>query len=113
MLFTPAYAQSGAGGGADLFSLLFPFALIFIIMYFLVIRPQQKRLKEHREMLGALKRGDEIITSGGLIAKITRVKDDADEVEAEIAQGVKVRIVKGTISGVNSKTEPAAAAQKS
>lgn len=113
MIFTPAYAQAGAAAGPGIVELLLPFALIFIIMYFLVIRPQQKRLKEHKEMLGALKRGDEVITSGGLLAKITRVKDDDDEVEAEIAQGVKVRLIKGTITAVATKPEPAAAAPKS
>ncbi|MEO1329999.1 MAG: preprotein translocase subunit YajC [Pseudomonadota bacterium] len=114
MLFTPAYAQAaGAPAGGGIFELLLPFALIFVIMYFLVIRPQQKRVKEHREMLAALKRGDEIITSGGMLAKITRVKDDQDEVEAEIAEGVKVRLVKGTITAVAAKPEPAGAASKS
>ena len=109
MFFTPAYAQAagGGGGGANLFELIMPFVLILGIMYFLVIRPQQKRFREHQEMIGALRRGDEVVTAGGLIAKVTKVKEGDDEVEAEIAQGIKVRLVKSTISAVTSKTDPA------
>ena len=81
--------------------------LIFGIMYFLLIRPQQKKLKEHAAMLAALRRGDQIITQGGIVGKIVKVKDDANEVEVEIADGVKVRVVKSTIATVMNKTEPA------
>ncbi|MCI4661772.1 MAG: preprotein translocase subunit YajC [Neomegalonema sp.] len=111
MIFTPAYAQDGgaAGGDALLTGFLIPMGLIFIIMYFLIIRPQQKRAREHNDMLKALRRGDEVITQGGIIAKVTKVIEDSDEVEAEIAPGTKVRLVRATISGVKSKTEPAAA----
>ena len=84
-----------------------PLILIFAIMYFLLIRPQQKKVKEHQAMVAALRRGDEIITAGGLIGKITKVKDDT-EVEVELSQGVKVRVLRPTISQVRSKTEPAA-----
>ncbi|MBQ1203883.1 MAG: preprotein translocase subunit YajC [Loktanella sp.] len=87
---------------ADLIMLL----LIFGIMYFLLIRPQQKRLKEHKAMLAALRRGDQIVTQGGVIGKIVKVKDDAEEVDVEIASGVNVRVVKGTIVSVLNKTEP-------
>jgi len=83
-----------------------PLILIFAIMYFLLIRPQQKKMKEHQNMVAALRRGDEVITQGGLIGKITKVKDDA-EVEVELASGVKVRVVRPTIAQVRSKTEPA------
>ena len=76
-------------------------------MYFLLIRPQQKKVKEHQAMIGALRRGDEIVTAGGLIGKITKVKDDT-EVEVELASGLKVRVVRPTIAQVRSKTEPAA-----
>ena len=108
MFFTPAYAQTaGGGGGANLFELLMPFFLILIIMYFLVIRPQQKRMKDHQEMLGGLRRGDEIVTGGGLIGKISKVKEGDEEIEVEIAQGVKVRVLKATVSAVTSKTDPA------
>ena len=88
---------------ADLIMLL----LIFAIMYFLLIRPQQKKLKEHAAMLAALRRGDQIITQGGIVGKIVKVKDDSNEVEVEIAEGVKVRVVKSTIATVMNKTEPA------
>ncbi|MEO3413888.1 preprotein translocase subunit YajC [Roseovarius sp. CAU 1744] len=83
-----------------------PLILIFAIMWFLLIRPQQKKIKEHKAMVDAVRKGDQVITQGGLIGKITRVKD-ADEVEVEIATGVKVRLVRSTIAQVLSKTEPA------
>ena len=90
----------------EAFAQFVPLILIFVIMYFLLIRPQQKKVKEHQAMVAALRRGDEIVTQGGLIGKITKVKDDA-EVEVELASGVKVRVVRPTISQVRSKTEPA------
>ncbi|MBS7738287.1 MAG: preprotein translocase subunit YajC [Chelatococcus sp.] len=82
-----------------------PFILIFVIMWFLILRPQQKRQKAHQEMIKNVRRGDTIVTSGGFIAKVTKVVDDG-EVEAEIAEGVKVRVVRGMISDVRSKAEP-------
>jgi preprotein translocase subunit YajC len=81
--------------------------LIFGIMYFLLIRPQQKKLKDHQTMLSGLRRGDQIITQGGVVGKIVKVKDDSNEVEVEIAKGVNVRVVKSTIATVMNKTEPA------
>lgn len=83
-----------------------PFILIFGIMYFLLIRPQQKKLKEHQEMVAALRRGDQVVTQGGVIGKVSKVKDD-NEVEVEIAAGVSVRVVRSTITQVVNKTEPA------
>lgn len=83
-----------------------PLILIFAIMWFLLIRPQQKKLKEHKAMVEALRRGDQVVTQGGLIGKVSKVKDE-DEIEVEIAQGVKVRVVKSTVAQVLSKTEPA------
>ncbi len=106
MLVTPAYAQSAAGGGDVFTSLVIPMLLIFGIMYFLLIRPQQKKLKEHQSMIEALRRGDQVVTQGGIVGKVTKVRDDA-EIEIEIAQGVNVRVVKHTIATVRSKTEPA------
>ena len=105
MFVTPAYAQSAAGGfgGAGQF---IPLILIFAIMYFLLIRPQQKKMKEHKAMVSALRRGDQVITQGGIFGKVTKVKDDG-EIEVEIATGVKIRVVQSTISNVVSKTEPA------
>lgn len=82
-----------------------PLILIFAIMYFLLIRPQQKKLKEHKAMIGALRRGDQVVTQGGLIGKVVKVKDD-HEIEVELAEGVKVRVVRATIAQVLSKTEP-------
>jgi len=83
-----------------------PLILIFAIMYFLLIRPQQKKVKEHAAMVQALRRGDQVVTQGGVIGKVVKVKDDG-EIEVEIADGVKVRIVQSTIATVMSKTEPA------
>ena len=104
MFVTPAYAQ--AAGGGDVFtSLVIPMFLIFGIMYFLLIRPQQKKLKEHQAMVEALRRGDNVVTAGGLVGKVAKVHDD--EVEVEVSKGVNVRVVKHTISQVRSKTEPA------
>ena len=84
-----------------------PLILIFGIMYMLLIRPQQKKMKEHKSMVDALRRGDQVITQGGLIGKVAKVKEDG-EIEVEIADGVKVRVVKATIAQVLNKTEPAA-----
>ena len=86
-----------------------PLILIFASMYFLLIRPQQKKLKQHQAMVAALRRGDQVVTQGGVIGKVSKVKDD-NEVEIEIAEGVKVRVVRSTIANVISKTEPAPAA---
>lgn len=105
MFSTPVYAQSaGAGFGSSVGS-LFPLVLIFAIMYFLIIRPQQKKAKEHRLMIEALRRGDQVLTQGGIIGKITKVKDD-DEIEVEIATNTKTRVIKSTIVNVLNKTEP-------
>ncbi len=94
-------------GGAGAIGSLLPLILIFGIMYFLLIRPQQKKMKEHQQMVAALRRGDQVITQGGLIGKVSKVKEDG-EIEVEIADGVKVRVVKSTVAQVLSKTEPAA-----
>ncbi|MEP2641246.1 preprotein translocase subunit YajC [Roseobacter sp.] len=83
-----------------------PLILIFAIMYFLLIRPQQKKVKDHQAMVSALRRGDQVVTQGGVIGKVVKVKDD-NEVELEIAEGVKIRVVQSTIATVVSKTEPA------
>lgn len=105
MFVTPAYAQAAGGAGAGIAQFL-PIVLIFGIVYFLMIRPQQKRVKEHKAMVEALRRGDQVITQGGLIGKVVKVKED-NEIEVELAEGVKVRVVKSTIAQVTSKTEPA------
>ena len=87
-----------------------PLILIFAIMYFLLIRPQQKKMKEHKAMVEAVRRGDQVITQGGVIGKVAKVKDDG-EILVEIAEGVQVRVIKSTLSTVISKTEPAAEAK--
>ncbi len=104
MFVTPAFAQS-AGGEAGFLISIMPFLLIFVIMYFLVIRPQQRRVKAHRELISGLRRGDTIVTSGGLIGKVTKVVDDT-EVEVQIAENVKVRIARGMVTDVRAKGEP-------
>ncbi|MHB2166266.1 preprotein translocase subunit YajC [Alsobacter sp. R-9] len=105
-MITPAFAQSAAApGGVDMFVQLVPFILIFIIMYFLIIRPQQKRARMHQEMIKNVRRGDTVVTTGGIIAKVTKVTDDA-EIEIEIAEGVRTRLLRGMISEVRAKGEP-------
>jgi len=98
MFITPAYAQ-GLGGG-DAFTSFLPIILIFVVFYFLLIRPQQKKMKQHRAMLGQVKRGDRVLTGGGIIGTVTKVKDETDEVTVEISDGVKVDILRSTISDV-------------
>jgi preprotein translocase subunit YajC len=100
-----AYAQAAPGAFEMLNSLLVPTMLIIGIMYFLMIRPQQKRLKEHREMVAAIRRGDTIVTSGGIIGKVTKVEDQ--ELQVEIADGVKIKILRTTVSEVRGKGEAA------
>lgn len=109
MFVTPAYAQAAApaAGGASAFAQFIPLLLVFVIMYFLILRPQQKKMAAHRAMVGALKKGDSVITQGGILGKVVGVKDD--EIEVEIAQGVRVRVVRGTIAQVVTRTAPAAA----
>jgi preprotein translocase subunit YajC len=100
---TPAFAQAApaAGGGSFLIQLL-PFVMILGIMYFLIIRPQQNRLKEHKNMIASIKRGDTIVTSGGIVGKVVRVIGDA-ELQVEIAEGVRVRVVRSTVSEVRTR----------
>jgi len=106
MLISPAYAQAGgAPAGFDLISLM-PLVLIFVVFYFLLIRPQQRKMKAHREMIGALKRGDKVLTGGGIIGTVVKVEDN--ELLVEVAKDVRVRVARGTISDLLSKPEPAA-----
>ncbi|NCW30814.1 MAG: preprotein translocase subunit YajC, partial [Alphaproteobacteria bacterium] len=92
-----------AEGGFGLLPILF----VMVIFYFLLIRPQQKRAKQHREMLAAIRRGDKIVTSGGLTGTVVKVTDDSDTVDVEIAKDVKVQIVRSMIADIRGKTEPA------
>ena len=95
----------GAGGEGGMLVQLLPFALIFVIMYFLILWPQQKRVKAHQELVKAVRRGDTVITNGGLIGKVTKVIDD-DQIEVEIADGVRIRHVRSMVSDVRAKGEP-------
>jgi preprotein translocase subunit YajC len=109
MLITPAFAQTaGAAGQGSAIASFLPLVLIFAIMYFLLIRPQQKKMKELKAMIDALRRGDQVLTGGGIVGKVTKVGDD-NTIEVEIATGVTVKIVKSTIVSVMNKTEPAKA----
>jgi preprotein translocase subunit YajC len=105
MFITPAYAQASPFGGDSMFSMLLPFVLIFVIMYFLVLRPQQKRAKQQQDLIKNLRRGDTVVTSGGLIGKVTKVVDD-DQIEVELAEGVRVRQMRSMVSDVRAKGEP-------
>jgi preprotein translocase subunit YajC len=108
MFVTPAFAQAAGGApvGGLLNSMLIPMILVFGIMWFFLIRPQQKKLKDDEAMRKALRRGDQVLTQGGIIGKVTKVKDDG-ELEVEIATGVKVRMTRAAVLQVMSKTEPA------
>ncbi len=107
LFISPAYAQGApTGGGMEMILQFVPFILIFVIMWFLIIRPQQRRVKTHQEMIKNVRRGDTIVTSGGIIGKVTKVTEDAADIEVEIADGVRVRIVRGMIQDVRSKSEP-------
>ena len=105
-MITPAFAQTApAAGGADILVQMLPF---IVIMYFLLIRPQQKRVKAHQEMVKNVRRGDTVVLNSGMIGKVTKVIDEA-EAEVEIADGVRVKVVKTMIADVRNKAEPVAA----
>lgn len=106
MLISPAFAQTAdAAGQSDLFTQMMPLVMIFVVFYFLLIRPQQKRAKQHKEMLGAIRRGDRIVTGGGILGTVTKVINDG-ELQVEIADGVKVRVDRGLVSNIAAKTDP-------
>ncbi len=110
MFITTAFAQGslfggGAGGEGGMIMSLLPFVLIFVIMYFLILRPQQKRVKQHQEMVKNVRRGDTVITNGGLVGKVTKVIDD-DQIEIEIADDVRIRQLRQMLAEVRAKGEP-------
>ena len=111
MLITPAFAQSNplsalfGGDSGGMMTSLLPLILIVVIMYFLVLRPQQQKVKQHQAMVKALRRGDTVVTNGGLVGKVTKVVDD-DQIEVEIADGVRVRQMRSMVSDVRAKGEP-------
>ena len=105
-LITPAFAQGPpAGGSTDVIFQLVPFVLIFVIMWFLIIRPQQRRAREHQETIKNIRRGDTIVSSGGIVGKVTKVTDDP-EIEVEISDGVRVKMVRSMITEVRTRGEP-------
>lgn len=106
MFISPAYAQGAGGGGGDFILQLLPIVLMIVIFYFLLFRPQQQRMKAHQEMVSNIRRGDTIVTQGGLIGRVTRVKEDGVEIEVEIADNTRVRVVKSTVADVRAKGEP-------
>ena len=110
MLISPAYAQTGAE--PNLLTAFLPIILIFVVFYFLLIRPQNKRMKEHRAMLEAVRRGDKVVTNGGLVGLVTKVYDQENQLQLEIADGVRVRVQRDMLSNVLSKTEPAPSKDK-
>ena len=103
-MISPAFAQ-GLGGGTEMITSLLPFILIFVIMYFLILRPQQRRVKQHQEMVKNVRGGDTVITAGGLVAKVTKVIDD-DKIEFEVADGVRAVQMRSMVSDVRAKGEP-------
>lgn len=103
-MITSVLAQMGGSG--DFLIQIFPFILIFAIIYFLIIRPQQKRAADHRKMVESVRRGDIVVTSGGIVGKVTKVQEDSGEISVEIAEGVKVKVIRSTLSEVRSKGEP-------
>jgi preprotein translocase subunit YajC len=107
MFITPAFAQSSFFGGdsAGMLTSFMPLILIIVIMYFLVLRPQQQKVKAHQAMIKALRRGDSVVTNGGLVGKVTKVVDD-DQIEVEIADGVRVRQMRSMVTDVRAKGEP-------
>jgi preprotein translocase subunit YajC len=106
MFISPAWAQSVGGGGSEALMQILPLVLIFVVFYFLLIRPQQKKAKEHKEMLTKLRRGDRVVTGGGIVGTIAKAAE-GDEIVVEIAENVRVKVVRGTISAVISRGEPA------
>ena len=111
MFVTPAYAQAagGSAGGADIIMSVLPFLLIFVVMYFLIIRPQRTQMKKRAETLNAIRRNDTIVTGGGIVGKVSKVFDDTGELEVEIAPNIKIRVVRAMVAEVRVKGEPVAA----
>jgi preprotein translocase subunit YajC len=107
MFVTPAYAQTATGGTPEILMSIMPFILIFIIMYFLIIRPQRNQMKKRGEMLSNIRRGDTVVTGGGLVGKVSKVIDDS-ELEVDLGNGLKVTALRATIADVRVKGEPIA-----
>lgn len=106
MFVTPAFAQAASPAADPFGAFLIPMLLMILIFYFLIIRPQSKRAKEHRDRVGSVRRGDTVVTSGGMVGRVIKVSDTSDDIEVELAENLKVRIIKGTLMDVRSKGEP-------
>ncbi|MBU2531852.1 MAG: preprotein translocase subunit YajC [Alphaproteobacteria bacterium] len=106
MFITPAYAQGAGGAGGDFFLQLLPILLMIVIFYFLLFRPQQQRVAAHRKMVENIRRGDTVVTQGGLVGRVTRVKEGDAEIEVELNENNRVRVIKATIAEVRAKGEP-------
>ena len=104
MFISPAYAQ-GAGGGADMAVQLLPLLAMFVIFYFLLIRPQQRRAQEHKDLVANIRRGDQVVLAAGILGKVKNAKDGDQEIDVEIAAGTVVKVLRSTISGVRNKTD--------
>ncbi|NQU60494.1 MAG: preprotein translocase subunit YajC [Rhodospirillales bacterium] len=105
MFVSPAYAQAGGAAGGSGIEAFLPLILIFVVFYFLLIRPQQKKMKDHKATLGAIRRGDKVVTGGGIMGTVSKVVDE-NEVTVEIAPDIKVKVQRSMISSVISKTQP-------
>ena len=110
MLISPAFAQAGGAPGGDMFVQLLPLLLIFVVFWFFLIRPQQKKAKQHREMVANVRRGDQVVTGGGLLGKVTKVIDEST-VQVELSENVRVKVLSTTLQDVLSKGAPVAAAK--
>ena len=106
MFIDPAYAQTGGTASDPFLGFLFPLLLMLVIFYFLVMRPQQQRAEAHRRLIEGVRRGDTVVTSGGFVGKVTKVSDSSDEIEVELTETLKVRVLKSTLADVRSKGEP-------
>ncbi|MGQ0485136.1 MAG: preprotein translocase subunit YajC [Hyphomicrobiales bacterium] len=106
MFIAPAYAQTaGSTGALDMFGMIVPLVMIMVVFWFLLIRPQQRKAKEHQELLKKIARGDTVITNGGLIGRVVKIVDDG-ELQVEVGENVKVRILRSAVSDVRAKGEP-------
>jgi preprotein translocase subunit YajC len=112
MFISPAFAQTSAFGDASSLIQIAPLVLIFVVFYFLLIRPQQTKAKQHKAMLDALRRGDRVVTGGGIVGTVARVVEGSDEVLVDIAENTRVRVLRSTITSVLAKTEPVPAKEK-
>lgn len=111
MFITPAYAQAAGAPAMDIFGMILPLVMIMIVFYFLLIRPQQRKMKEQQEMLNKIARGDTVVTAGGLIGRVVKVVDEK-ELQVEVGENVRVRVLRAGVTDVRAKGEPIKAESK-